>query len=199
MQSDYLNSTDSEIWSDFKKGSETAFSFIYQQYSAALFSYGFHIARDSEVVKDCIQNLFISLWSRRGQLGDTNSIKFYLFKSLRRAIVDELMAKSRYSTLEELEEYYDFEVTMSHEFKLIADQTTLEQREKLHQALDSLTNRQKEAIYLIYFNNLSHQETATVMALKVTAVYNLVYHALTTLKKLVTQIGLCLLLTELFY
>ena len=48
--------------------------------------------------------------------------------------------------------------------------------------IGTLTLKQKEAIFLIYFDELSYQEAAAVMSLKIKTVYNLVHQAIARLK-----------------
>jgi RNA polymerase sigma factor (sigma-70 family) len=183
MKEYYASSNDGEIWTAFKQGCDHAFAHIYQRYSSMLFSYGMHIAPDQDQVKDCLQGLFVDLWDSRENLGDTNSIKYYLFKCLKRRIVGEILAQKKYQSMEELSGDYDFEMVFPHECHLVLEQAHQEENAHLLQAIGKLTKRQKEAIYLLYYSKLSHQEVASVMAVKVTAVYNLVYHALISLKK----------------
>ncbi|MES2732634.1 MAG: sigma-70 family RNA polymerase sigma factor [Bacteroidota bacterium] len=199
MREDFAKYADVDIWRAFKQGNNEAFAHMYRMHSEALFSYGMHISRNANLVKDCIQNLFIHLWNSRENLTDTDSIKFYLFKSLKRSLVDELVSQNKYSSIDEVTENYNFEITPSHEFELLHKQTSLEQKEKLQQGINRLTKRQKEAIFLVYYNNLSHQEVASMMSLKVTAVYNLVYNALVTLKKIVGKAFVYILLAYLFF
>lgn len=175
--------SDSALWKAFKQGCDHAFAHIYQSYSGLLFSYGMHIAGDQDRVKDCLQGLFVNLWDSRENLGDTDSIKYYLFKCLKRRLLGEIMANKKYTSMEEVGEDYDFEIVFSHECQLVSEQAHKEENEQLLRAINKLTKRQKEAIYLLYYSKLSHQEVASVMAIKVTAVYNLVYNALISLKK----------------
>jgi RNA polymerase sigma factor (sigma-70 family) len=194
MKENYSISNDSIVWEAFKRGCDDAFADMYQKHSSMLYSYGMHIARDQDLVKDCIQNLFIDLWDRKETLGDVNSIKYYLFKCLKRRIVAALLANKKYRNIEELTDNYDFEIILSHEFSLVADQASKEEKDSLLQAVDKLTKRQKEVIYHLYYNNLSHQEVASLMSIKVTAVYNLVYNALISLKKAMTKVYISLFL-----
>ena len=50
-----------EVWSRFRSGDQDAFSEIYQKFIDALFAYGCKMTRDRELVKDCIQDIFIDL------------------------------------------------------------------------------------------------------------------------------------------
>src|SRR5690606_14004714 len=77
------------LWKAFRGGDEVAFSEIARKYYRSLFGYGIKFSSDREFVKDCIQDLFMELWSKRESIGDTDFVKFYLFKSLRRKIHKE--------------------------------------------------------------------------------------------------------------
>jgi RNA polymerase sigma factor (sigma-70 family) len=176
--------SEEDLWRSFRDGSEPAFATLYRTYFYVLYAYGYHIAREEELVKDCIQNLFIELWKSRRNLSDTTSIKFYLLKAMRRKVVQAIRQKTPYLSTDDLSDFDDLPVAFSPEFDLIADQTSAEQREKLLHAINQLTNRQKEAVVLLYIEGLSYAEVASLMSLKVRSVYNLIHEALEALKKL---------------
>src|SRR5690606_40649004 len=75
-----------ELWRQFKAGDESAYIIIYQKYFRILYRFGVKISNNPEMVKDCIQDLFIDLWNNKKQLSDTDSITFYLWASLKRKI-----------------------------------------------------------------------------------------------------------------
>jgi DNA-directed RNA polymerase specialized sigma24 family protein len=82
-----------------------------------------------------------------------------------------------------MDEHYNFEVTFSHEFFLITRQISEENQERLMKAFELLTKRQKEAIYLRYYDNLDYQQIAVIMQLKdVKYARTLIYRALDVLK-----------------
>ncbi len=194
MKGAYEENPDTEIWQDFKQGREAAFTFMYSQYVGVLYNYGRHISSDEDLVKDCIQNLFVELWNNKDRLGDTNSIKYYLFTSLRRKIVDELMARRKHYTEDELSEEYSFELVLPYEANIITDQASLEQKKALLQAINTLTKRQKEALFLLYYDNLSYEEAASIMQLKIRTVYNLIHTAVEALRKNMRKIIIFLLI-----
>jgi RNA polymerase sigma factor (sigma-70 family) len=53
----------------------------------------------------------------------------------------------------------------------------------LQEAFTYLTKRQREVLFLRYYENLSHQEIANVMALTPQSVYNLIHRTLSALKE----------------
>ena len=173
---------DSEVWMSFKKGDESAFNFLYRKYAQQLFKYGCEFTPDREFVKDRVQDLYIYLRRNRAKLGDAPSIKAYLFKSLRRDVVRELYKLNRYRNRPP-NYNQNFDISLSHETKLINEQLTKEKKECLERALTKLTARQREAIILFYYENLSYREVAEVMEMKIVkSARKLIYRAIDTMR-----------------
>lgn len=173
---------DLTLWRAFRSGDEKAFITIFDRFTTPMYNYGYKIVAECELVKDGIQDLFIEMWNNRQRLGDTDSIKSYLFKSLRRKLL-RLRNKSGNRILRSLSMDSYSEVSPSHEFVMIAEQLSIEKKEKLMAMLSKLTRRQQEAIFLRYFDELNCDQIAAVMNLRKQAVYNLIHHALDQLKK----------------
>ncbi|WP_310392060.1 sigma-70 family RNA polymerase sigma factor [Hymenobacter sp.] len=183
-----------QLWEAFRLGDAPALATLFEVYYDALYSYGLKLTGDEELVKDCIQNLFQKLWRRREGLRAVLVVKAYLFKALRRHLGDEtkLLRQHRYL----LPAYSDsFEVTYSHEEFLITQQRDAEQSARLLTALNQLSKRQREAIYLKFFDGFSYERIAEVMSLNVQSVRNLVFNALKAVRKvLVVSLALLCLL-----
>jgi RNA polymerase sigma-70 factor (ECF subfamily) len=191
--------TDQELWQAFKQGRESAFAYIYQKYTPSLYSYGYGIRKDRQLIADCIQDLFIYLHQHSGSLGEVHSIKFYLFKSLRRRILDAISLDSRFPREQFAGEDYHFLVEPSAESMLIDKQTREKRKEYLGELVKSLPRRQREAIYLMYYERMSYQEIAAVMSLEVKTVYNLLYEALQSLRRKAVGWDLLLLISPLLF
>ena len=177
------NAEEAILWQAFREGDRQAFSVIYEKYYHALFNYGCKITPERAVVKDSIQNLFVKLWKSKENLSAPSSIKFYLFKALRRIIIEEITQKNPAFHSIELSDNYHFEITLSHEITMINDQTDRERRAYMIKALQVLTKKQKEAVFLKFYDRLSYEEIAAVMQLSTKAVYNLIARAIETLRK----------------
>lgn len=175
-----------DLWESFKKGDERAFVNIYQKYVNVLYRYGANITPDADLVKDCIQDLFLNLWNKRENLGETDSIKFYLLKSLKRVIHKALMAQNNILNIDDIGEGSSFNIVLPHESELISSQVMQEQRENLDRMMNKLTKRQREAIYLYFYLELSYEEVASMMSLKISSVYDLVYDAIKNMKQTVS-------------
>lgn len=172
---------DLSLWRRFRAGNEKALDEIFDRNVRPLYDYGYRLSRDYALVQDCLQDLFASLWANRKTLGDTDNIRFYLMKSLRRLILRKLKTKIHHVSHEEVSGTSDFEVEFSHEFRLINEEISRENKEKLSAALQLISKRQREVIYHRYFQDLSHEEIADVMSITISSVYNLMSKAMEAL------------------
>lgn len=173
---------DLTLWRAFRSGDEKALLTIFDRFTRPMYSYGCKVIGDGELVKDGIQDLLIEIWQNRERLGDTDSIKFYLFKSLRRKLL-RLKSKSRKPLSPGFLGEYEQETSPSPEFLLIAEQLSREKKEKAVNLLNSLTKRQQEAMFLRYFDELNCDQIAAVMELSKQAVYNIINRSLDQLKR----------------
>ncbi|MCP3932094.1 MAG: sigma-70 family RNA polymerase sigma factor [Bacteroidetes bacterium] len=171
---------DLQLWQNLKKGDKKALDRIYSDHITALLKYGNKFSSNEQFVEDCMQELFIELWKKRENLGDTDSIRRYLFVSIRRKVIRQLKRK-REVNVEVEEQYFHAEISIDEE--LIGKEITSEQSEKLKSALDKLSKRQQEAIYLKYYSGLNYKDIGEVMNINYQSVRNLVFNALKALKK----------------
>jgi RNA polymerase sigma factor (sigma-70 family) len=178
-----VSKSDQVLWHQFKAGDRQAFSRIYRQYLPCLYNYGMKVTDETELVEDCIQELFIYLWKTRENLGDTDCIKFYLFKALRRRIVACQQEMVRITKKKERLAEGQQAAQSSYEHLLVSRQLEEEQQQRLALSLNALTRRQREAITLKFYDNLSFQQVAEVMSLTIKSTYNLISKALEALKE----------------
>ena len=62
---------------------------LYDKHIDNLFMFGTKFTADRELIKDCIQDVFVKLFNKRAQLDKVNNIESYLYVSLRNRINDE--------------------------------------------------------------------------------------------------------------
>ncbi|WP_445588259.1 RNA polymerase sigma factor [Sunxiuqinia sp. A32] len=173
--------SDKEIWLRFINGEENAFCYIFDEYHLQLFEYGQRFTKNDELVRDSIQDLFFELARKKEKLALTDNISFYLLKSVRQKIFQNIR-KSRNSqtniTTDQIDEFrldYSIEVDpLEKELKL----------DRLAQAISTLPPRQKETIYLKYYKNLSNSEVADVMQVKYQSVSNTIQKAISKLRSI---------------
>jgi RNA polymerase sigma factor (sigma-70 family) len=175
----YSQQDDAQTWGDFKKGIAAAFSYIYITYYRQLYNYGYTLYPDKELLKDSLQELFFELWRDREKLGTAYSIRVYLLVSFRRKLIAKINQDRKRKQLVQKEGQSE----ESYETKLIFTQQESEQKTQLNQALAKLPKRQKEAVYLRYFQELSYQQITEVMDLQYQTVRDLIHKAIKTLRQ----------------
>lgn len=172
-----------QVWKDFKSGNKQAFSQIYNNYVNVLYNYGRKIINDKNIVEDCIQDLFFELWNSKEKLSDTDSIKYYLLKALRIKIFKVLNKQCKFVEKNGISDKYNFNIVSSYEVELIDEQISIAQKEKISNVLTKLSKRQKEAIFLRYFDDLNYEEIASIMSINPQSVHNLIHRAITILRE----------------
>lgn len=180
MQSRFLHIDDTRTWDAFRDGNQAAFAHIYQAYFQPLYSYGRKFSSDDALIGDTLQQLFTELWQRRKRLGSTNQIRNYLYKSFRRALLKCLAkhAKNDSST-----DSLSFSIYLSYEARLIQQQHTEEQVAGLQQAISQLTEKQREVVYLKFYDGLTYAEISDVMEITPAQAHDYMYKALKALRK----------------
>lgn len=169
-----------ELWNLFRNGDRTAYAYFIHTYSNSLFNYGYRIYADHDFVKDCVQEVFIELWNRRHSINETSSIKWYLFKSVRLRIFREA---SKWHKNLPLEEDYQFAVEFNIEHQLIVDLETQELSSRIKSVLNRLPGRQREIMYLRFYENLNFDEISNIMQINKQSVHNLLQKAYHNFRK----------------
>lgn len=169
------------LWSNFLKGNRQAFQKIYALYYKNLYEYGMRKAKDEDVVRDCIHDMFVKLWLNKNNLSQAQNSKIYLLGALRNHL-------SNYNTASDKIKYIDiaeaesFTLDFNAETELIKKEQIEYKAKILLQAINQLTGRQKEVLYLHYFEELSNADIAELMNITVKGVYKLQYRAISALK-----------------
>lgn len=170
------------LWESFQRGDHHAFELLFKLHYDELFHYGKKILRDEEVVKDCLQDMFYKLWKNRSGLGQVQTVRAYLYQAFRRVLYDESEKMMKKQSLR-YEEGFEPQITFSAEDFLIQQQQADERSRRLLSAMNQLTRRQREAIYLRFFGGMDYEKIAEIMEVNAQSVRNLMHQAYKTLKE----------------
>jgi RNA polymerase sigma factor (sigma-70 family) len=173
---------DDLLWKRFLAGDDLSFYNLYDRYADQLFKYGSHFLKDKELVKDSIHDLFLELHKYRTKLSETNNVKYYLFRSLRRIIYKAQVKVIPLRVNENEHTPFDLPV-FSHEDQLIAEESRQEQFKALNEAMKKLTNRQREGLSLKFEHGYSYPEIAQIMGVSIESARSVTYLALKELRK----------------
>ncbi|MDE3741650.1 RNA polymerase sigma factor [Maribacter polysaccharolyticus] len=172
------------IWKNLKNGDKNALGLLYNLHIDELFSYGICQSQDRNYVMDCIHDLFVDLFKYRKSISIVDDGKYYLFKSLKRKINRKYKRKTI-----NLSQGYEFLVTdnptnhtKSHEDTIINAEHRDEKKKKLDEALNQLSKKQREGLFLRYNQEKSYEEISKIMGVSVETARTTVYRALKSLR-----------------
>jgi len=174
---------DTILWNQFRNGDEASFVTLFRNYYSNLYLYGCKISKDTSLVEDCIQELFIEMWRTNGK-AEIISIRAYLFKSFKFKLVRAISKIGKMGKLIADQEEETFQ--LSHEIFLMNEQENKLLVEKVQTALEQLSPRQKEIVYLKFYMDLSYEEVSEIMNINYQASRNLVYQSVKVLKNILT-------------
>jgi RNA polymerase sigma factor (sigma-70 family) len=179
-----INDNENPLWASFRQGNTDAFSSIIKLHYNDLYSYGICFTKDTYLLKDSIQDIFLTLWKNRATIGITSQIKFYLLKSLRRKLAENLHANKRYTLKPETDFENLFDFQLNKEDAIVEEENRLQVSENLRAAIKKLSKRQQEIIYLRFYLDIGFDEIAGTMNLNHQSVYNLLHNAINRLKEI---------------
>lgn len=171
------------LWNRFRTGDKDAYARLISLHYKNLFNYGSRFTTDYDFLKDCMQELFLSLWKNRLTINETEFVNYYLLKSLRRKLKQEAdknkKAAVRAFTFFQAED----ETELSAESILILQEDGAEQVKRIRQLITRLSKRQQEVIYLRFYSDAGIPEIAEIMHINQQSVHNLLHDALKQLRR----------------
>ncbi|WP_149244475.1 sigma-70 family RNA polymerase sigma factor [Dyadobacter sp. 32] len=185
------------LWQQSQAGDSVAFCQLADRLYRTLFNYASNFSPDREFVKDAIQELLIHIWERR-QTIHIQFVTIYFLKSLRNQLLQEFRRSNKsyaFLDIDDIGQLSDYE---NIETEIEKSEAYSESQYKVRTALNVLPKRQKEAVFLKYYEGLENEQIADLMQVNRQSVANLLFKALSTLKTRVALIGLLLLILNVF-
>ncbi len=159
-------------------GTETAFDYIYDLYWKQLFQYAYNRLQFEDAAKDMVQDVFISLWSKRDTLKITSSLSAYLFSILRYKLIDHYHAtgvrKQHALRINQIEHPSDNNVNQSVH--------TREINGLLHLSIQKLPSKMKEVFELSRLKGYSTRQISEQLNISEQTVKNQLSTALKRLR-----------------
>jgi RNA polymerase sigma factor (sigma-70 family) len=175
---------DMSLLLQMQSGDYDAFTLLYNKYIRPLTQYGLKFINDLPAVEDCLHDVFVWLWTNRERLAIQYSVKSYLFKAVRTSILHRVQQQNRLHPLPPQKEHdYQFELQLTPETQVLHHEHQRMVRQQIEQVLNKLTAKQKEVIYLRYYEGLRFEDIARNMNLSVKACYKLMGRALATMRE----------------
>ena len=173
-------SSDTMVWQRFKGGDDQALDLLLSRYFRPMLHYGSKFTKDRFLIEDVIQDLFLEFLERRDRLGDPVSVKNYLLKCLRNNLTRALRNQTNQEEVTDQQELLIDADNM--ESFLIGLDESAELSSKMSNYFELLTTRQKECLFLRYYQDQTNEEIASIMGINKQSVANLLAKSITILK-----------------
>ncbi len=152
-----------------------AFEEVFQAYYDPLLVYALYLLKDRPTALDVVQEAFLKLWEKRDTLNPNKSMKSLLYRIVRNLSLNHHRdTSSREAKLKDAGDDIAMHKPSSPDDAFAG--SILES--KLDQWIESLPERQREALILSRFQGLNHQEVAAVMDVSPRTVNNHLVRAL---------------------
>lgn len=171
-----------QLWANLKMDDAGSLKLLMEYTYGLMFGYGSKFSGNKEFIQDCIQDVFIAIWQHRATLVVPDSPKGYLLTSLRRKMINN-GAKNSWVPIDSLYNF-DPEQDISLDYIVFGHEEVATQMRLLNSLLARLSERQREVIYLRFYQNLSRNEIAEIMNISGQSVSNILQKALHSLRKL---------------
>ncbi|ODS80634.1 MAG: hypothetical protein ABS46_13695 [Cytophagaceae bacterium SCN 52-12] len=181
MREIFKHITDEVLWDAYRKADEKAFAELFQRHYRSLLHYGLKFTPDQQQAEDCIQELMIRLWTKRYVVNATESVRYYLLKSYRHILFRKLRQDRIYSEKTEENDYAEEDISV--EDCMIRTESVELLQHKVRSLLSILTPRQREILYLRFYQNLTPPEIAVLLNINAQSVCNIIHRAFSKIRE----------------
>lgn len=176
-----LQQSTADLWIEFTRGDDQAFSLLYSRFYQKLFSYAVNLGMDRATAGDGIQELFLKLYAQPGLVKTPETLSSFLFRSIKNYFLNILKHEERNIALEHIGYSFSFDYTIDE--KLIAEDEQNEIKQKIDHLLGTLTARQREIIYFRFLHEMEYEEIARIMDISEQGARNMIYKAFEKIRK----------------
>ncbi len=146
-------------------GDEAAFAQLYDATSARAYGLAVRVVRDPSQAEEVAQEAFLEIWRTASRFDpQKGSAVSWILTLVHRKAVDRVRSASA-STRRDTT-YHQSNQAVEHDSTAEAAYASMEAR-RVRQALDSLTEVQRQALELAYFKGYTHTEVASMLDLPV--------------------------------
>ncbi len=171
-----------ELIAQFCAGDDEAFARLYDLYIQILHNYGNKLTKDDELLKDCIHDVFVKVYTKRQDQSSINNFGSYLVISLKNRLLDEF--RRRTFTSDESAEDYEFRCSTDDVEREYLDQERHHlESAKVAYLMQKLTRRQRQAITLYYIEQRKYDEICDIMQMNYHSVRNLMHRGMLKLRE----------------
>lgn len=174
-----------------KNGDQIAFEMLFHFYYPGLVMYSTQFTADRMEAEEIVQDFFVRVWQKHQQIFPSDTLKHYLFLSVRNGSLNFLKHKK-------IEEKYIRSMTELSNNHLVYDPDLYiasELQDKIKNAIDLLPEKCREIFIMSRMRGMKNEEIATELNLSKRTVETQISNALKVLRvELKDYVGLLVLL-----
>lgn len=180
--------TDDELVESYSNGCNEAFNTLLNRYDHLIHTYIRCNIKDSDIVEDIFQEIFIKVLTtiKNGRYSSYGKFRQWLMRLAHNVIID-FFRKEKYSIEIPLVDKYDNDDTF---LWLSSDEKTMDEImviadtiDDLHRKLGLLSEEQREVIKMRYWDNLSFKEIADATGVSINTALGRMRYAIINLRK----------------
>jgi len=176
----YTKYTEQELVSLLLRQNDQAFSYLYNNYSPALYGIINQIVPDKDIAADVLQDVFINIWKKISFYDETKGRLFtWMLNIARNAAIDKIRSKTYQNSLKNQ--------PLPETVSSIIGNTVVDPQINdigLKKLVNKLKKEHRELIELSYFQGFTHEEISKLLNLPLCTVKTRIRSALTQLRTL---------------
>lgn len=176
--------TDEELYRRYLDGDQNAAEPLVERYGDSLTLYLNGYLKDINEAEDLMIEAFANIFAKDRPIHGPGSFKAYLYKTARNlAIRHKQKRRILFLSMEEL--------TWEPRSEILADTNfnRSERNRQLYEGLEQLKVEYREALYLVYFEDMTYRDAARVLCKTEQQITNLVHRGKESLKKILHKKG----------
>ena len=172
--------TDDKLMTDYVEGDEYALRILVERWERKVFAFLVRILGSPEEAEDLCQDTFIKLIKAAGRYQSDGKFPSWLFRIAGNQARSRLRRRKILRWLPLTNEYDNAPTQGPDALDTLAGR---EERQSVQKAIGRLPERQRQAIILKQYQEMSYQEISEAMDTSVSSVQMLLHRAMTALRK----------------
>lgn len=179
---DFFQQNELRIIAKFKLGDQDSFGQIYQFYYIKLYRYAFSLTLGKVETEDIVQDVFVNLWKKRGNIKGESSLKSYLYRCVHNTFVDKYRKQgTEIKVLEEIR--MQTAMTVDEDLK-IHEESLLP---VLKEFIEDLPKKRKKIFKMHKLQRYKYKEIAQELGISERTVEGQIRKAMATLQERATE------------
>lgn len=166
-----MDTSDDALIRQIERGDKAAMRLLYERHASDLTAFVRNRLNDPVEAADVVQDTFLEVWTRAARFQAKSSVRSWMYSIARNKAVDRIRKLSRLIVSEPDETLPD---DAPDAVAVIAN---AEDAERVRQCLDDLSDAQRAAVTLSFYDEMTYREIAEIEGVSEGTVKTRIFHA----------------------